>query len=116
VAELRAGALKRLPLIAGGRSAGARVACRTAPATGAIAVLCLAFPLHPPGRPEKSRQPELDDVTVPVLIVQGESDPFGMPPDGPNRTVVKLRGNHSLSSEIVALRTAVAQWLAAQVR
>jgi predicted alpha/beta-hydrolase family hydrolase len=116
VAELRAGALKRLPLIAGGRSAGARVACRTAPATGAIGVLCLAFPLHPPGRPEKSRQPELDDVTVPVLIVQGESDPFGMPPDGPNRTVVKLRGNHSLSSEIVALRTAVAQWLAAQVR
>jgi uncharacterized protein len=51
-----------------------------------------------------------------VLVVQGESDPFGMPPEGPNRTVVKLRGNHSLSSEIVALRTAVGQWLAAQVR
>jgi uncharacterized protein len=116
VAELRTGALRRLPLIAGGRSSGARVACRTAAATGAVAVLCLAFPLHPPGRPEKSRQDELDSVTVPVLVVQGESDPFGMPPDGPSRTVVKVRGNHSLSSDIPALRTAVSQWLAAQVR
>jgi predicted alpha/beta-hydrolase family hydrolase len=79
-------------------------------------VLCLAFPLHPPGRPEKTRLPELDGVAVPVLVVQGESDPFGMPPDGPSRTVVRLRGNHSLSSEIVALRTAVGEWLAAQVR
>jgi uncharacterized protein len=116
VAELRRGALRRVPLITGGRSAGARVACRTAEATGAIAVLCLAFPVHPPGRPEKSRLSELDGVAVPVLVIQGESDPFGMPPDGPNRKVVKVRGNHSLSSEIVALRTAVGQWLAAQVR
>lgn len=116
VAELRRGALKRLPLVTGGRSSGARVACRTSGATGAIGVLCLAFPVHPPGRPEKSRQDELDAVKVPVLVVQGESDPFGMPPEGPNRTVVKVRGNHSLSSEIVALRTAVGEWLAAQVR
>lgn len=116
LAELRRGPLRRLPLVTGGRSSGARVACRTAAATGATGVLCLAFPLHPPGRPEKSRLDELDSVTVPVLVVQGESDPFGMPPDGPNRTVVKLRGNHSLSSEIVALRTAVGEWLAAQVR
>ena len=116
VAELRDGVLKRLPLIAGGRSSGARVACRTARATGAIGVLCLAFPVHPPGRPEKSRLAELDGVGVPVLVIQGESDPFGMPPPGENRTVVKVRGNHSLSSEIVALRTAVGQWLAAQVR
>jgi uncharacterized protein len=92
------------------------VACRTAGETGAIAVLCLAFPVHPPGRPEKTRLPELDAVTVPVLVIQGESDPFGMPPPGPDRTVVKVRGNHSLSSDIVALRSAVAEWLAAQLR
>jgi len=116
VAELRRGALRRLPLVTGGRSSGARVACRTSAETGAIGVLCLAFPVHPPGRPEKTRLLELDEVTLPVLVVQGESDPFGMPPEGPNRTVVKLRGNHSLSSEIVARRTAVGQWLAAQVR
>ena len=71
------------PLVTGGRSSGARVACRTAAATGAAGVLCLAFPLHPPGRPDKSRLPELEAVTVPVLIVQGESDPFGMPPAFP---------------------------------
>jgi uncharacterized protein len=116
VTSLRRGPLRRLPYVTGGRSSGARVACRTAAETGAIGVVCLAFPVHPPGRPEKSRLPELDSVPVPVLVVQGESDPFGMPPDGPNRTVVKVRGNHSLSSEIVALRTAVGQWLAAQVR
>jgi hypothetical protein len=115
LAELRTGALRRLPLVTGGRSSGARVACRTAAGTGAAAVLCLAFPLHPPGRPENSRQDELDAVEVPVLVIQGESDPFGMPPPGPNRTVVKVRGNHSLSSDIVALRTAVGEWLA-QVR
>jgi uncharacterized protein len=115
VAELRGGALKRLPLITGGRSSGARVACRTAEATGAIGVLCLAFPVHPPGRPEKSRLSELDGVAAPVLVIQGESDPFGMPPPGENRTVVRVRGNHSLSSDIVTLRTAVGEWLA-QVR
>jgi predicted alpha/beta-hydrolase family hydrolase len=80
-----------------------------------VGVLCLAFPLHPPGRPEKSRQDELDGVAVPVLVVQGESDAFGMPPPGDNRTVVKVRGNHSLSSDIVTLRAAVGEWLA-QVR
>jgi predicted alpha/beta-hydrolase family hydrolase len=116
VASLRRTAFKRLPVVTGGRSSGARVACRTAEVTGAIGVLCLAFPVHPPGRPEKSRLSELDDVAVPVLVIQGESDPFGMPPEGPNRTVVKVRGNHSLSSEMVTLRTAVGRWLAAQVR
>jgi uncharacterized protein len=115
VAELGGDALKRLPLITGGRSSGARVACRTAEATGAIGVLCLAFPVHPPGRPEKSRLSELDGVAAPVLVIQGESDPFGMPPPGENRTVVRVRGNHSLSSDIVTLRTAVGEWLA-QVR
>jgi len=111
VEQLLSGELAGLRLIAGGRSAGARVACRTAAATGAIGVLCLAFPLHPPGRPEKTRLPELDAVAVPVLVVQGTSDPFGMPPAGPLRGVVELRGNHSLSSDVEGLRTAIRVWL-----
>jgi predicted alpha/beta-hydrolase family hydrolase len=102
-----------LPLIAGGRSSGARVACRTAAATGAAGVLCLAFPLHPPGRPEKTRLAELELVEVPVLIVQGESDPFGMPPEAPGRAVVRLRGNHSLRSDMPGLRAAVSDFLSA---
>lgn len=97
-------------LICGGRSSGARVACRTAAAVGAEAVLCLAFPLHPPGRPEKTRLPELDGVKVPTLVVQGQSDPFGMPPAGPGRRVVAIPGNHSLRST-GAVRDAVADWL-----
>lgn len=68
------------PLVVGGRSAGARVACRTAAVVGAHAVLCLAFPLHPPGRPERSRLAELESVEVPVLVVQGDRDAFGVPP------------------------------------
>jgi predicted alpha/beta-hydrolase family hydrolase len=103
--------LNGLPLVTGGRSSGARVACRTAAATGAKAVLCLAFPVHPPGRPEKTRLGELDAVEVPVLVVQGESDPFGMPPPGDNREVVRLRGNHSLAGDMEGLRTAVREWL-----
>jgi uncharacterized protein len=102
--------LAGLPLVAGGRSSGARVACRTAAATGAAAVLCLAFPLHPPGRPEKSRLDELDAVTVPTLVVQGERDPFGLPPPGPSREVLTTAGTHSLrSSETV--EQAVSPWL-----
>jgi predicted alpha/beta-hydrolase family hydrolase len=66
-----------LPLVVGGRSAGARVACRTATSVGAVAVVCLAFPLHPPGRPEKSRLDELLIPEVPVLVLQGERDTFG---------------------------------------
>jgi predicted alpha/beta-hydrolase family hydrolase len=100
-----------LPLIVGGRSAGARVACRTAAATGAAGVLCLAFPVHPPGRPEKSRVDELDAVQVPVLVVQGERDPFGMPPPAPNRTVVKVRGDHGLKADLEAVANAVSDWL-----
>ena len=111
VEQLRAGELRGLPLVAGGRSAGARVACRTAAAAGASAVLCLAFPVHPPGRPEKTRLDELDSVKVPVLVVQGESDPFGMPPPGPGREVVALPGNHSLSADLDAVSAAVASWL-----
>lgn len=97
-------------LICGGRSSGARVACRTSAQAGAQAVLCLAFPLHPPGRPEKTRLPELDRVEVPTLVVQGESDPFGMPPPGPHRSVVVVPGNHSLRSA-VPVREAVGAWL-----
>jgi predicted alpha/beta-hydrolase family hydrolase len=74
-------------------------------------VLCLAFPLHPPGRPEKTRLAELEAVSVPVLIVQGESDPFGMPPEAPGRAVVRLRGNHSLRSDVNGLRAAVKEFL-----
>ena len=100
-----------LPLVVGGRSLGARVACRTAAETGAVAVLCLAFPLHPPGRPEKSRLAELEAVTVPVLVVQGERDPFGMPPPGPVRTVVRVPGDHGLKVDLAAVKEAVRAWL-----
>ncbi|WP_250448404.1 alpha/beta family hydrolase, partial [Actinotalea sp. C106] len=80
LAHLVAGPGDHTPLVTGGRSAGARVACRTAEATGADAVLCLAFPVQPPGRPDRpSRMPELDGAGAPVLVVQGERDPYGMP-------------------------------------
>ncbi|MFE0821901.1 alpha/beta family hydrolase [Streptomyces sp. NPDC058847] len=72
-----------LPVIAGGRSAGARVACRTAAELGAHAVLALSFPLHPPGKPEKSRAEELLGSGVPTLVVQGGNDPFGRPEEFP---------------------------------
>ena len=108
--------LHGLALIAGGRSSGARVACRTAEATGAVAVLCLAFPFLPPqrrgGAPAQNRKPELDLVKVPMLIVQGESDPFGMPPRGRRRKIVTVRGDHSLRGDLDAVGTAVGQWIA----
>ena len=91
VLELREGLLSSLPILTGGRSSGARVACRTAAETDSVAVVCLAFPLHPPGHPEKSRLPELDAVSVPTLVVQGESDPFGMPPTSSNRSSPAFR-------------------------
>lgn len=113
VAQLQAGALRDVPLVVGGRSAGARVACRTAVEAGAVAVLCLAFPLHPPGKaddPGKSRLAELEAVPVPVLVVQGERDPFGMPPPGPGRKIVRVPGNHALRST-AAIEAAVVDWL-----
>jgi predicted alpha/beta-hydrolase family hydrolase len=111
--RLRDQELEGLPLIAGGRSLGARVACRTSEATGAVAVLCLAFPLLPPRRtgPPKSRIDELEQVSVPTLVVQGDRDRFGMPPTGPGRTVVKVPGDHSLRSDTEAVGSAVAEWL-----
>jgi uncharacterized protein len=116
VEHLREGELSGLPLVVGGRSAGARVACRTASETGAAAVLCLAFPLHPPGKPEKSRQDELDAVKLPTLIVQGESDPFGMPTAGPNHTLVKVAGNHGLKADLEAVGEAIRGWLPSAVK
>jgi hypothetical protein len=116
VEHLRGGELRGLPLVVGGRSLGARVACRTASEADAIAVLCLAFPLVPPrrasGKPPVSRLPELDDLSVPVLVVQGERDPFGMPPEGPNRTVAQVPGDHSLRTDLDAVSEAVRPWLA----
>jgi predicted alpha/beta-hydrolase family hydrolase len=107
-------------LIAGGRSLGARVACRTAAETGAVAVLCLAFPFRPPRRrgaaPAESRQAELDSVTVPVLVVQGSSDPFGMPEVGPNRSVVAVPGTHSLGKSLDEVSGAVSRWLERMLR
>lgn len=115
-------------LVVGGRSAGARVACRTAagdPAVGlpaAVAVVCLAFPLHPPGRPERSRAPELRTPAahgIPTLVVQGQRDPFGSPEEvrealaadpGPV-TVHPVRGTHSPTSALVAMSSAVGEWL-----
>jgi predicted alpha/beta-hydrolase family hydrolase len=111
VEQLAAGPLGDLPLIAGGRSSGARVACRTATETGAIAVLCLAFPLVTPSG--TSRQDELDGAGVPVLVVQGASDRFGVPEPSATRSVVVVRGDHGLKSDIPAVTAAVAGWLPA---
>lgn len=83
-----------LPVISGGRSAGARVACRTATELGAHAVLALSFPLHPPGRPEKSRADELLGTGVPTLVVQGGNDPFGRPGEFPEGTYELVEVDH----------------------
>ncbi len=105
--------LGALPLISGGRSLGARVACRTAADCGAVAILCLAFPLRPPRRsgPPQTRLEELDQVSVPTLVVQGERDPFGMPPPGLHRAVVQVPGDHSLRKDTAAVAAAVRDWL-----
>jgi predicted alpha/beta-hydrolase family hydrolase len=114
VERLRADELAGLPLVVGGRSAGARVACRTAAAAGAAGVLCLAFPLLPPRRSGSatSRLPELDAVSVPVLVVQGERDAFGVPPAAGGRTVALVQGDHSLRADHAAIADAIREWLA----
>lgn len=100
--------LGALSLILGGRSNGARVACRTARNCGAAAVVALAFPLHPPGRPEKSRLDELAGTGVKTLVVQGERDPFGLPPRGRGRRIVVVPGaDHTLKKDPTAVATAV---------
>ncbi|MER5464896.1 alpha/beta family hydrolase [Streptomyces sp. NPDC002668] len=113
-----------LPVVAGGRSAGARVACRTAQELGAAGVLALSFPLHPPGRPEKSRADELLGTGVPTLVVQGGNDPFGKPgefPEGAYELVEVPYGDHGFGvpkragtteAEVVSLITdAVGGWV-----
>jgi hypothetical protein len=101
-----------VPLVQCGRSNGARVACRTAPAADAAGVIALAFPLHPPGKPEKSRAGEIAVAGVPVLIVNGERDPFGIPEKKDGVTVVVLPGEtHALARNPAAAGTAAAAWL-----
>ena len=116
VAALCEGGLRGLPLVVGGRSSGARVACRTAAATGAVGVLCLAFPLQPPGRagaaPGLSRLGELDAVPLPTLVVQGARDRFGIPPAAAGRTVVEVAGDHGLKADLQAVAVAARAWLA----
>jgi predicted alpha/beta-hydrolase family hydrolase len=113
--ELRSSWFHELPLIVGGRSSGARVACRTSGVTGAAGVLCLAFPLRPPQgkrpEPKPSRISELDAVAVDVLVVQGERDPFGMPPAAARRTVCVVPGDHSLRQGLATATPLVAAWL-----
>ncbi|MEU6401303.1 alpha/beta family hydrolase [Streptomyces sp. NPDC046985] len=113
------------PVVSGGRSAGARVACRTAAELGAHAVLALSFPLHPPGRPEKSRAAELLGAGAPTLVVQGANDPFGRPhefPEGPYEMVeipdadhgfaVPKRAETTQEQALDLLAEGVARWLA----
>ena len=101
-----------IPLIQGGRSNGARVACRTARAVDARAVVALAFPLHPPGRPERSRLAELRETGTDVLVVNGDRDPFGVPGSADATRVVVLAGeSHALSRRPGAVADAVGSWL-----
>lgn len=104
-----------LPLVQGGRSNGARVACRTARRAGASAVIALAFPLHPPGKaddPSRSRAGELRAAGVPVLVINGDRDPFGIPGQADADRLIVLPGEtHALSRQPHAIAEAVASWL-----
>jgi predicted alpha/beta-hydrolase family hydrolase len=100
-----------LPLVVGGRSSGARVACRTATALGAAGIVCLAFPLHPPGRPNRSRAGELE-TGVPTLVVNGDRDPFGVPsPHGTVEVCVRPGEDHSLRRDPAGTAAIVVDWL-----
>ncbi|TQS28544.1 alpha/beta family hydrolase [Microbispora sp. KK1-11] len=101
-----------LPLVQGGRSNGARVACRTARAAGAEAVVALAFPLHPPGKPERSRAEELRQAGIPVLVVNGDRDPFGVPDEKDAARLVVLPGEgHEFKKDPARVGEVVARWL-----
>jgi predicted alpha/beta-hydrolase family hydrolase len=103
--------LPGVPLIVGGRSSGARVACRTATAVGASGIVALAFPLHPPGRPERSRADELR-TGLPTLVLNGDRDPFGVPAATPGVEIVVLPGaRHDLRGALDAVGRAVVAWL-----
>lgn len=115
---LRAGGLITGPLVLGGRSAGARVACRSAAGQQAAGVLALAFPLHPPGRPEKNRAGELTAVEMPIVVVQGETDAFGRPEDvaavlsgRPGASVYAVPGDHALKKDVHVVAAAAMSWL-----
>jgi uncharacterized protein len=117
----------RTPLVLGGRSAGARVACRTAAGLGASGVLALSFPLHPPGKPDKSRADELQGTGLPTLVVQGEKDPFGTPdefppltemavvPDADHSFKVPKRAELSQQESYDLLVEAVLEWVIREV-
>jgi uncharacterized protein len=110
---------RAVPLAVGGRSAGARVACRTASTVAAAAVVALAFPLHPPGRPEKSRLAELTGAGVPTLVMQGERDPFGRPaefPTGDFDLVLVPHADHGLAVAAAHDPTAVLAGVVQTVR
>ena len=116
--RLRADGLLTGALVLGGRSAGARVACRSAAEQDATGVLALAFPLHPPGKPEKSRAAELTAVPVPLVVVQGETDAFGAPADvatalsgQAGASVYAVPGDHSLKRNVDVVAAAALSWL-----
>lgn len=128
VAHVRAAVGESVPIFVGGRSAGARVACRTGSETGAAGVVALAFPLHPPGKPERSRADELLESGLPTLVVQGARDPFGAPEEFPplprktHRLVGLEAGNHAfavrkLEPDVLPdVVRAVSGWLQGQIR
>nr|WP_309238264.1 alpha/beta family hydrolase [Actinoplanes aureus] len=100
-----------MPLILGGRSSGARVACRTAPTLNAAGVLALAFPLHPPGRPGKTRAAELP-TEIPTLVLNGDRDPFGVPtPTGPVEVIIRPGATHDLRKDVTTTATLALTWL-----
>ena len=104
-------AVPGLPLICGGRSSGARVACRTADELSVAGVLALAFPLHPPGKPDRSRAPELP-TDIPTLVVNGDRDPFGVPdPTGAVEVVVRPGATHDLRKDLAGTADVVLAWL-----
>jgi predicted alpha/beta-hydrolase family hydrolase len=98
------------PRIFGGRSSGARVACRTAVPLGAVGVVALAFPSHPPGKPEKSRDDELL-TGVPTLVVNGDRDPFGIPAASPGVEVRVVPGDHALKRDPAAVAAHVLRFI-----
>jgi len=106
-----------VPLAQGGRSNGARVVCRTAVAAGARAVVALAFPTHPPGKPERSRLEELRaaaDAGIPVLVINGDRDPFGVP-EAVGTADVRVRPGerHELGKDPVGVGEIAGEWLTA---
>lgn len=107
----RAAKLRGLPLVVGGRSSGARVACRTAVALGAVGVLALAFPLYPRGDVTRSRAPELR-TGLPTLVVNGDRDPFGVPEAaGPVTVAVRPGARHDLRTDLRGSAALVGEWM-----